>query len=113
MRFRTVVSLASLFFTLFAVAVWAKPVNSPPSPDSSHSATVHQTVAGQISSVGDASFALDVKKNQDVQHMEFLVDGNTKVEGRLTVGATATVEYNSVGGKNLAVHVVVQQSSGD
>ena len=112
MRFRTVLSLASLFLVLFTLAVWTEPMGSQPLPALSRSAPVNQTVAGRISSVGDASFALEVKKNQDVQSLQFMVDQNTKVEGKLTVGANATVEYSSVEGRNLALHVIVQQTSG-
>ena len=43
--------------------------------------------------------------------MEFLVDDKTKVEGKLTVGAQAMVEYRSDSGKNVAVHVVVTPAS--
>ena len=113
MRFRTAVSLASLFLFVFTVALWTQPVRSQPLPDLARCAATNQTAAGRISSVGDASFALEVEKNQDVQSLEFMVDENTKVEGKLEVGANATVEYNSVDGKNLAVRVVVRQTSGD
>jgi hypothetical protein len=44
--------------------------------------------------------------------MEFLIDGNTKVEGKLEVGSQATVEYRSAEGKNVAVRVVVAPASG-
>jgi hypothetical protein len=112
MRFRTAVSLASLFLTLFTIAVWTQPASSQPPLTLARSTPTNQTVAGRISSVGDASFAVEVKKNQDVQSLEFMVDENTKVEGKLEIGANATVEYSSVEGKNLAVRVIVQQTSG-
>lgn len=44
--------------------------------------------------------------------MEFLVDDDTKVEGKLQVGSQATVEYRSRDGRNIAVHVVVKPASG-
>jgi len=44
--------------------------------------------------------------------VEFLVDDKTKVEGKLTIGAQAMVEYRSDDGKNVAVHVVVTPASG-
>jgi hypothetical protein len=111
MRFRTALSLATLFLICFTVAAWSTPqpsrllVNSQPSPD-------NQSMAGKISSVGDAVFSVQVTKNQQVSTVEFLVDGDTKVEGKLAVGAQATVEYRSDSGKNVAVHVVVTPSSG-
>jgi hypothetical protein len=75
-----------------------------PPPDS-------QSVSGKISSIDDAAFALEVAKGKDVNTVQFLVDDQTKVEGKLTLGAHATVEYRSNDGKNIAVHVVVKQKS--
>jgi len=43
--------------------------------------------------------------------VQFLVDDHTKVEGKLTVGAQATVEYHMADGKNIAVRVVVTKTS--
>ena len=80
MRFRTILSLATLFIACFTLAVWAEPLpsqsistNLNPTPDSA-------SVAGQISSVGDASFTLDIKKSQDSQTLQFAIDGSTKVK---------------------------------
>jgi hypothetical protein len=41
-----------------------------------------------------------------------MVDDKTKVEGKLAVGAQATVEYRSNEGKNIAVRVIVTPASG-
>ncbi len=112
MRFRTALCLATLFLTCFTVAAWSSPVpdrlvpgNPQPVPDT-------QSISGKISSIDDAAFALEVAKGKDVNTVQFLVDEQTRVEGKLSVGAQATVEYRSNGGKNIAVHVVVIQSSG-
>ena len=110
MRFRTTLCLATLFLVCFTVAVWSEPL--PSQPAVLGSTVENQSIAGKISSVGDASFAVDVQKNQDMQTLQFLVDGNTKVEGKLAVGAQATVEYRADAGKNVAVHVVVTPASG-
>jgi hypothetical protein len=103
MRFRTALSLATLFLICFTVAAWS--TTPQPLPD-------NQSVAGKISSVGDAAFSVQVTKNQQVSTVEFLVDGDTKVEGKLAIGAQVAVEYRSDSGKNVAVHVVVTPSSG-
>jgi len=112
MRLRTALCLATLFLTCFTVAAWSSPVpdrlvpgNPQPVPDT-------QSLSGKISSIEDAAFALEVAKGKDVNTVQFLVDEQTRVEGKLAVGAQATVEYRSNGGKNVAVHVVVIQSSG-
>lgn len=44
--------------------------------------------------------------------MEFLIDGDTKIEGKLEVGSLANVEYHAKNGKNVVVHVVVTPTSG-
>jgi hypothetical protein len=111
MRFRTALFLTTLFLACFTVAAWSSPLNEVlpsdrlPAPDS-------QSLSGTISAIGDAQFSVDVTKEKDVKTVEFLVDDRTRVEGKLTVGAVATVQYRSVDGKNIAVHVVVTPSSG-
>ena len=110
MRFRTALSLATFFLACFTVAVWSQPLLSKTPP--AYNASENQSVSGKISAVGDASFAVDVEKNQKVNTVQFLVDQNTKFEGRLSVGAQASVEYRSDGGNNIATHVVVEPSSG-
>jgi hypothetical protein len=113
MRFRTILSLATFFLTCFTIAVFAQ---NPPAKETAYSSNrkpENQSVSGKITSVGDAAFTLGVaKKDQQDQTVEFLVDDKTRVEGKLTIGAEAMVEYRSDSGKNIAVHVVVKPSSG-
>jgi hypothetical protein len=112
MRFRTALCMATLFLVCFTVAAWSAPAPARDAADSPAPAPDSESLTGRISSVGDAAFTLEVRKNQDVSNVQFLVDDNTKVEGQLTVGAHATVEYRSNEGKNVAVHVVVTPASG-
>lgn len=111
MRFRTAVSLASLFLLCFTVAVWAQPLSSRASEESAEGPTESQTVSGKISAVGDASFSVDVKKDQDMSIVQFLIDEKTLVDGKLAVGAQAIVEYRSEEGRNIATHIIVKQTS--
>jgi hypothetical protein len=112
MRFRTVLSLATLFAFCFTLAVWSQPLPSSELIARTGSGVESESVSGKISSIGDASFSVDVVKNQDLNTVQFLIDGNTKVDGKLAVGAQATVEYRSDDGKNVAIHVVVQKTAG-
>jgi hypothetical protein len=112
MRFRASLCLATLIMVCFTAAAWSTPtldslVAGPqqPNPDS-HSLT------GKISSVGAASFMMEVSKGQETRSVQFQTDGNSKVEGKLVVGAQATVEYRSDRDANLAFHVVVAPISG-
>jgi hypothetical protein len=66
-----------------------------------------QSVTGKISAIGDASFTVEILKDQVASTVQFQIDGNTKVEGKLAVGAQAAVEYKSESGSNVATHVVV------
>ena len=112
MRFRTALCLATLFLTCFAVAAWSSPVPDRLVLSDLQPASDNQSLSGKIASVDDAAFALEVSKGKDVSTVQFQVDDHTKVEGKLTVGAQATVEYRSNGGTNIAVHVVVVPTSG-
>ncbi len=112
MRFRTALCLATLFLVCFTVAAWSSPVHDRLVPSNLQPTPDNQSLSGKISSVGDAQFSLDVLKDKDVNTFQFLVDDHTKVEGKLAVGAQATVEYRADGGKNIAVRVIVTPASG-
>lgn len=111
MRFRTALSLATLLVVCFTVASWATPAPDrlvqarlAPAPD-------NPSQSGKIASIGDAAFSLEVTNGQEKKTVEFLVDDDTKVEGKLEVGSHATVEYRSADGRNVAVHVVVKPAA--
>lgn len=113
MRFRTILSLTTLFLACFTIAVFAQALPADDGSYSAKRAPENQSLSGQISSVGDAAFTLNIAKgNKGPESVEFLVDDKTKVEGKLTIGAKAMVEYRSDSGKNIAVHVVVTPVSG-
>ena len=112
MRFRSALCLATLFLVCFTVAAWSSPVPDRLVPGEPQPAAVNRSLSGKIASVDDAAFALEVAKGKEVNTVQFLVDDQTKVEGKLAVGAQATVEYRANGGKNIAVRVVVMPSSG-
>lgn len=103
MKFRTILSFASLFMLLFTSAVSSRPLPAMAAvyaPDS-------QSITGKISAIGDASFSVDIQKDQAISTVQFQIDGSTKLEGKLAVGAQASVEYKSESSANVATHVVV------
>jgi hypothetical protein len=113
MRLRAILTLATLFMTCFTIAVFADPLHRMGGAVRTDRLPENQSVSGQIASVGDAAFAINIKKDkQGPQTVEFLVDDKTKVEGKLTIGSEALVEYRSDSGRNIAVHVVVTPASG-
>jgi len=107
MRFRASMCLVTLFVVCFTIAAWSTPLGALPAAGDARATPDSQSLSGTIASVGDAEFSVQVAKNKDENAVQFVVDDKTKVEGKLTVGARATVEYRSDGGKNIAVHVVV------
>jgi hypothetical protein len=111
MRFRTALSLATLFVVCLTVASWATPVPDRLGPANLVPAPDNPSQSGKIASIGDAAFSLEVTTGQERKTIEFLVDDDTKVEGKLKIGSQATVEYRSADGKNIAVHVVVKPAS--
>ncbi len=112
MRFRTSMVLVTLFVACFTIAAWSKPPTVQPSPGPLLPTPDTQSLSGRIAAVGDAEFSVQVTKDLDMNTVQFLVDDKTKVEGKLAVGAQATVEYRSNGDKKIAVHVIVTPTSG-
>ena len=113
MRFRALLCFATFFLSCFTVAVFAQPALSGDAGYSTSGAPENQSVSGRIASVGDTAFEISITKdNQRPQTVEFLVDDQTRVEGKLTVGAQAVVEYRSDSGKKVAVQVLVTPASG-
>ena len=116
MGFRTIVTLVALFIgTAFvaclSVAISPDALASQPHSRLFKAATEHASVSGKVSAIGDASFSVDVEKGQDSVTFQFLIDGTTKVEGRLKVGAHATVDYRTSDGTNISMRVAVQPSN--
>ena len=110
-------ALASLFL---AAAVWALPRahgTAPTNPANQQAAPQTQSVTGKIASVANNSFTLTVgssvsSQEQQLQQtapktMNFLIDKNTTIEGKLQVGATADVTYREDNGNNIAISVRV------
>jgi len=111
MRFRAILALVflfilSVFMACLGVAVSSDAIASQ--PRHFKGATEHGSVTGKISSIGDASFSVDVDQSQKPVTLQFSIDDTTKVEGRLEVGAMATVDYRTDAGNNIAQHVVVR-----
>ena len=70
-----------------------------------------KSVTGKVASIGDQgkSFALEVNDGSSKKTMNFVVDKNTQVQGRVTEGTIVAVEYQpSDSGQNLCVRVTAQ-----
>jgi hypothetical protein len=109
MRFRAILTVPAFILFFSTRAPFVQPLShmarAEAVPD-------NQSVSGKIASVGDGEFTVAVLNDKDKgapQKVEFFVDDNTRVQGKLAVGAQAQVEYRSDGGTNIAVRVVVTQ----
>jgi hypothetical protein len=70
-----------------------------------------KSITGKVASIGDQgkSFALEVNDGSSKKTMNFVVDKNTQVQGRVTEGTVVAVEYQpSDDGQNLCVRVTAQ-----
>ena len=68
--------------------------------------------SGKIAPIIDATFSLEVTQGPASKTLEFLIDGDTEVEGKLQIGSQAAVEYRSVDSKSVAIHFAVAPAAG-
>jgi hypothetical protein len=110
MRFRTAVSITTFFLLCFAISLWSIPVTAEVEP--LHNTPEPSSVSGKVATVNDSQFTLELNRNQNPNKLEFVIDANTKIEGKLAVGSQATVDYRAEGKQLVATHVVVLPASG-
>jgi hypothetical protein len=70
------------------------------------------TVSGKVSAIGSdhKSFSLEISQGNT---MQFVLDQNTQVEGRVSTGTTATVQYHKKDDGTLLALMIAPESSGD
>jgi hypothetical protein len=111
MRSRSALSLTTLFVVLFIAGAWSLKLTSQFPSTLWSRAPENQSVTGTISVIRDAEFSVKVGKDKEAKTVRFLIDENTKIEGKLVEGAQVSVEYTKEKGENFAVHVVVAPPS--
>jgi hypothetical protein len=112
MQVKTLQILAILILIVFCTGAWIPAYTSGVPANWPTSQPTNQSITGKIVAIGDAEFSVEIGKTKNADPVRFLIDENTKVEGRLSVGARARVEYHTEGTSNIAVHVVVMPSTG-
>jgi len=110
----------SCLATLFLVpAAWALPAShharTSGAPTAQAAAPQSQSVSGKIATVDKTSFTLTVgagSANRELEQQEaapksmnFQIDKNTTIDGKLKVGASADVTYREDNGQNVAISV--------
>jgi len=117
MNVSKLVLLSFVVVGLFVAPAWARPATtvvpaqSQQSPSQPPAAAATATVSGKIAAATDSSVSLEVQTGSDPQTVQFVVNSDTKVDGKLAVGSMATVEYRTDGGANIATHITVQSGS--
>lgn len=103
-KFLMLGSLTALVFIGFPV--FANPHSPPFQPG--QQAAQPSAVSGKIVSIGNdkRSISLEVTDNGNANTMQFVLDENTQVTGRVHVGSDATVQYQTgQDGKLLALNI--------
>jgi hypothetical protein len=97
-------SLAGLL--LSGVALQARQAQQQPPPKQHNQQT--KTAQGKVTDIASdkKSFTIEVNDGSAKHTMQFVLDGNTQVQGRVSVGTDAIVEFQPTpDGKNLAVTI--------
>jgi len=74
--------IVTVFVACLSVAVSSDALASQPHSRLFKEATERGSVSGKISAIGDASFSVDVKKNQDLVTLQLLIDDTTQGRGK-------------------------------
>lgn len=87
------------------------PVSRTAVPQAQQQNHATKTITGKVLTVASSGLAFSVETGDGParQTMQFVVDKNTQVHGKVTTGTVAKVEYRSgTGGENVAVSVTAQ-----
>jgi len=106
-KFLLSASLAALLsFAGASISTLAAAAQSSPAQPSQQSKAT-KTVAGTVKSISNDghAFGLEVNQNGGKQTMQFVVDRNAKIQGRITIGSAVTVEYAVESGQNMALTI--------
>jgi hypothetical protein len=114
------ITFSILAGSILATAIWTlapRTVNGAAQSATSQQHAQPQSASGTIVSFQSDSFTLrtaaDDPQGQHLmstpvpKNIAFLIDNNTTIDGKMTVGAIASVIYREDNGNNLAVNVIV------
>ena len=99
-------SLAGLLVSGTALRAQTAPQQEP--QPKQHSSEQAKQATGKVTDIASdkKSFTLEVNDGSSKKTMQFQLDGNTQVQGRVGVGTEAAVEYQVTSdGKNLALSI--------
>jgi hypothetical protein len=90
------------------IALHARPVQQQEQPQPKQRNEQTKTAQGKVTDIASdkKSFTIEVNDGSAKHTMQFVLDGNTQVQGKVSVGTDATVEFQPTpDGKNLAVTI--------
>jgi hypothetical protein len=96
---------------LASIALHARPAQQQSQPKQRTEQT--KTAQGKVTDIASdkKSFTIEVNDGNAKHTMQFVLDGNTQVQGKVSVGTDATVEFQPTpDGKNLAVTITPRAS---
>ena len=108
-KFLCSASLAGLMLSGLAVNARTSQQESQPKRQTEQARSVN----GKVTNIaGDKkSFTVEVNDGNAKHEMQFVLDGNTQVQGKVSVGTDATVEFQPTSdGRNLAVTITPRPS---
>jgi hypothetical protein len=108
-KFLCSASLAALM--LSGTGAHARPAQDKSQPKQRAEQT--KSASGKVTDIASdkKSFVLEVSEGNAKHTMQFILDANTRVQGRVSVGTDATVEFQSTpDGKNLALTITPRPS---
>src|SRR5258708_17377815 len=94
-RFRTAVSIATFLLLCFAISLWSVPIPAELALLSNFPAP--SSVSGKITTVNDSRFTFSLTGNQNFNNLEFVIDPNARIEGKLAVRSQAAGHYRGQG----------------
>src|SRR5579863_7387936 len=103
--------VASLAGFLMAVSAQSQPAYQKSQQD--QPAAQVQSVTGKVTQVetGGKAFSMDVNQGNDKHPMRFVVDKNTTVQGHVSAGTTASVDFQPDANGQLVGLTVKEQSA--
>jgi uncharacterized cupredoxin-like copper-binding protein len=110
-KFAVSASLAGLI-AVSASVVQAAPAAAQSQSQNNQQSANSMSATGKVSAIGSdhKSFSLEVSGGNTLQ---FVLDQNTQVQGRVSTGTTATVEYQKKDDGTLLALMIAPQNSGD
>lgn len=102
--------------TLFAVAAFAATMFADaavvsatlaPTASAVQAEKEAKSAAGKVVSVTPTSLSVEVEESGQAKTLDFAIDSNTKVEGKLAKNANVRVTYRTEEGRNIATMVKV------